>query len=306
MMRWVVALLVLAAPAFGQDRPIQVINPYAPGSTTDLLARALAPGMQARLGQPVVVVNRDGAAGGIGTAAAARAPADGSVLLFAPSVVLSVLPRLRPDAGYGLESFTPVCQAFRNTMVIAVREDSAWRGLAGLVAAARAQPGALRYGHQGIASVPHLAAVALAAAGGFAWQDVPYRGEPAVVLDLVAGRVEVAALVAGSLAGQPLRALAVFAEQRHPLLPDAPTAREQGFDLAPGSPGGLLAPAGTPLAVVATLAAACAGAAADPIYREAARRAFQPADYAAGPEEFAAALGRDVAEKAAALALVAR
>jgi len=289
---------LLAGPAVAQERPIQLVNPYAAGSTTDQLARAMAPGLQARLGVPVVVVNRDGAAGGIGTASVARATPDGTTLLFAPAVVLSVLPALRRDAGYAADSFVPVCQSFENAMVLAVREDSPWQGLADLAAAAQAQPGALRYGHQGVASIPHLAAVEFAEAAGISLQDVPYRGEPAVVLDLLAGRVEFAALVAGSLSGQRLRALAIFSAVRHPLLPNAPTAREQGFDVTPASFGGLLAPAGLPEPVRSTLAQACEGAAADPAYAEAARRAFQPATWFAGPEAFAARLAKDVADKA--------
>jgi tripartite-type tricarboxylate transporter receptor subunit TctC len=279
------ATMLLAAPAVAQDRAVQLVNPYAAGSTTDLLARALATGLQARLGVPVAVVNREGAAGGIGTASVARAAPDGTTLLFAPSVVLSVLPALRRDAGYTAASFTPVCQVFENSMVLAVPETSALRSLDALVAAARAAPGPLRYGHQGIASVPHLAAVQFAELAGVALQDVPYRGEPAVVLDLLAGRVDFGVLVAESLSGQPLRPLAIFAAERHPQLPAAATAREQGFDMAPASFGGVLAPAGLPVALRGRLGDACAGAAADLAYAEAARRAFQPARWHSGPKD---------------------
>ncbi len=290
-----------AQPAF-PDHPIQVINPYGAGSTTDLLTRALASAMQPRLGQPVVVVNRDGVAGGLGTGLAARAPADGYTLLFAPAVVFSVLPSVRQDLGYRPESFTPVCQAFENTMVLAVRQDSPLRTLADLVTAAKARPGALTYGHQGVASVPHLAAVVFLQAAGVEAQDVPYRSEPNVVVELQAGRVDFGALVAGSINNQPLRALAVFAPRRHHLLPEAPTAREQGYDLSPASFGGLFAPAGTPAPVVARLAAACAAAATEPSYAEAARRGFQPQAYHLGPEAFAARLQAEIAEKARLLA----
>jgi tripartite-type tricarboxylate transporter receptor subunit TctC len=116
--------------------------------------------------------------------------------------------------------------------------------------------------------------------------------------------VEFAVLVAGSLAGQALRPLAIFATERHPQLPAAATAREQGFDLAPASFGGVLAPAGLPAAMRDRLGAACAGAAADPAYAEAARRAFQPARWHTGPEEFGARLARDVTEKARLLARI--
>ncbi len=299
------ASLTLAGQARAQafpDHPVQVINPYGAGSTTDLLTRALATAMQPRLGQPVVVVNRDGAAGGLGTSVAARAAPDGYNLLFAPAVVLSVLPTLRPDIGYRAESFIPVCQAFENLMVLAVRTDSPLRNLADLVAAAKARPGTLTYGHQGVASVPHLAAVAFAQMAGVELQDVPYRSEPNVVLEVQAGRVDFAALVAGSINNQPLRALAVFAPQRHHLLPDAPTAKEQGYDFSPASFGGLYAPAGTPAPVVARLAEACAAAATDPGYAEAARRSFQPAQFHLGPQAFAARMRDEIAEKARLLA----
>ncbi len=295
----------LAPPTAAQpfpDHPVQVINPYGAGSTTDLLTRALATAMQPRLGQPVVVVNRDGAAGGLGTSVAARVAADGYTLLFAPAVVFSVLPVVRPDIGYRAESFMPVCQAFENTMVLAVRTDSPLHSLADLVAAARARPGALTYGHQGVASVPHLAAVAFQQAAGVEFQDVPYRSEPNVVLEVQAGRVDFAALVAGSINNQPLRALAVFSPRRHHLLPEAPTAQEQGYDLSPASFGGLYAPAGTPAPVVARLAEACAAAAADPGYAEAARRSFQPEAYHLGPVAFAARMQAEIAEKARLLA----
>ena len=294
--------LVLASPGWTQpafpDHPIQVINPDGAGRTTDLLTRALARAMQPRLGQPVVVVNRDGVAGGLGTGVAARAAPDGYTLLFAPAVVFSVLPTVRQELGYRPESFVPVCQAFENTMVLAVRQESPLRNLADLVAAAKARPGQVTYGHQGVASVPHLAAVAFTQAAGVEVQDVPYRSEPNVVVEVLAGRVEFAALVAGSLNNQPLRALAVFAPRRHHLLPEAATAREQGFDLSPASFGGLFAPAGTPAPVVARLAEACAAAAAEPSYAEAARRGFQPLDYHLGPADFAARLQAEIAEKA--------
>jgi len=141
--------------------------------------------------------------------------------------------------------------------------------------------------------------VEFAEGAGIQVQDVPYRGEPAAATELLAGRIEAAALVAGSLQGRPeLRALAIFAPARHPLLPEVPTAKEQGFDMAPASFGGLFAPAGLPAAERERLAAACLAAAADPLYAEAARRGFQPAAYAADPAAFAARIARDTAEKA--------
>jgi tripartite-type tricarboxylate transporter receptor subunit TctC len=312
---WAVAVLAWAAggaaaqPAAAPSpawpaRPIQIVNPAPAGSISDTLLRALAPGLQARLGQPVAVVNRDGASGALGTAQVARAAPDGYTLLFTAAYTLSVLPVTRPDAGYAATSIEPVCRTFVNTMALAVRPDSPITGLRDLVEAARARPGSLRFGHQGIASIPHLAMVELAQAAGIQVQDVPYRGEPAAILDTLGGRVEFVSLVLGSLRGRDLRPIAVFAERRHPLIPEVPTVPEQGFPVAPTSFGGLLAPAGLPAAVRETLASACAGAAAEESYAEAARRSFQPPDYYADTATFARALRRDIADKARLLASI--
>jgi tripartite-type tricarboxylate transporter receptor subunit TctC len=307
---WFLGMLALIAAPFaahGQgwspDRPVTILNPYAAGSTTDQLARALAAGMVPRLGQPVLVVNRDGAAGGIGTAQAARATADGHYLLFAPAVVFSVLPA-RGEVGFTAASFAPICQSFENAMAIAVRPESPFTSLADLVAAARARPGTLTYGHQGIASVPHLAAIELAEVARVQVQDVPYRGEPAVVTDLRAGRVDFAVLVMGSLAAGGLRTLGVFAPERHPLLPEVPTVMEQGFAVAPTSFGGLFAPAGTPAPVIARLEAACLEAARDEAHRNVGARMFQPTRPEADAASLAARLARDIADKRRLLGLI--
>ncbi len=309
MLRWVMAFVTLfsldiaAAQSWSPDRAVTILNPYAAGSTTDQLARALAAGMAPRLGQPVVVVNRDGAAGGVGTAQAARAAPDGHYLLFAPAVVFSVLPA-RGEVGFTAASFTPICQSFENAMAIAVRPESPFTSLADLVAAARARPGALTYGHQGVASIPHLAAIDLAEVAGVQVQDVPYRGEPAVVTDLRAGRVDFAVLVMGSLAAGGLRTLGVFAPERHPLLPEVPTVMEQGFAVAPTSFGGLFAPTGTPAAAIARLEAACLEAARDEAHRNVGARLFQPTRPEADAASLATRLARDIADKRRLLGLI--
>jgi tripartite-type tricarboxylate transporter receptor subunit TctC len=259
--------------------------------------------MAPRLGQPVVVVNRDGAAGGVGTAQAARATADGHYLLFAPAVVFSVLPA-RGEVGFTAASFTPICQSFENAMAIAVRPESPFTSLADLVAAARARPGTLTYGHQGVASIPHLAAIELAEVARVQVQDVPYRGEPAVMTDLRAGRVDFAVLVMGSLAAGGLRTLGVFAPERHPLLPEVPTVMEQGFAVAPTSFGGLFAPAGTPAAAIARLEAACLEAARDEAHRNVGARMFRPTRPEADAASLAARLARDIADKRRLLGLI--
>jgi len=295
--------LGLAAPVAAQEafpsRPVQLINPYQPGGATDLMARALAAAMAPLLGQPMVVVNRDGAAGGVGSLMAARAAPDGHSLLFAPALVLSVLPVTQPNSGLSRDALRPVCQTFSNAQAIAVRHDSRFRNLGDVVAAARAAPGSVTYGTLGIASIPHLAMVQWLQAAGIELAHVPYRGDGPVMADTLAGRIDLAAIVLASASGRTdMRLLAVFDTARNPAFPDVPTAIEQGFAVAPTSFGGVFAPAATPAERLAVLEAACARAALGEGYAAAARRALQPEAYHLGAEDFALRLAEDIAQKA--------
>lgn len=292
----------LAGIAQAQDYPsrvVRIVNPYVAGSITDRLARALAVGLASRLGREFVVENRAGAGGATGTLAVVRSDADGHTLLFAPALVLSVHPQARSDAGYRTDALVPICQTFVNAMVLAVRSDSAIRSVADLMAAAKARPGAMNYGHQGPLTIPHLAMEELLLATKTDIKDIPYRGEPLVVTDLLGGRIDVASLVLGTISGrQDVHPLGIFSETRHSSFPDVPTVKEQGYDVSPASFGGLFAPAGTPVAVVNRLAAACAAAAKDDMYANAARDAAQPTDYYADAATLSQRLRRDIGAKA--------
>jgi len=271
-----------AGTAAAQSYPthaVQIMNPFQAGGTTDLLARALAPGLSAELGQPFVVINRDGAAGSVGTAVTASAKPDGYSLAFIPAVVLTAIPHLRRDVGFTLASFEPICHTFENTMALAVRPDSPFKNARDFVEDAKKNPGKLQYGHQGLGSVPHLAMVELVQRTGIDVLEVAYRGDGAVTLDVSAGNIDAGAVVAGILAGRDLRVLGVFADDRHPKFPDTPTFKELGLPVAQASFGGLVAPAGTPQPIVEALARACAKAVATEMYKTAADRGNQPAKY---------------------------
>jgi tripartite-type tricarboxylate transporter receptor subunit TctC len=294
------AILGPSAALAQQDYPsrtVQIINPYQAGSTTDVLARALALGLSSRLGQQFVVVNRPGAGGALGAASVARAEPGGHNLLFAPALIVSVLPAARSDTGYQADALSPVCQTFENAMALAVRPDSPFKSLQDVVEAARQRPGQLNYGHQGPSTIPHLAMEEFLDHAQLKINGIPFRGDPAVVTDLLGGRIDLAAIVLGSARGGNVRPLGIFAEQRHPSFPGVPTVKEQGFDVSPTSFGGLLAPARTPAAVVNRLAGACAGAAGDDGYASAAKGAAQPANYYADRDSFAVRLQRDVEVK---------
>ena len=181
---WLAATIANLAPVASraqQDYPnrvVKIVNPYVAGSTTDILARALAVGLSSRLGQQFIIENKPGAGGALGTASVARADADGYTLLFAPALVLSVYPQSRADTGYTPDSLVPVCQTFTNAMALAVRPDFPIKSVADLVAAAKQKPGALNYGHQGIHTIPHLAMEEFLQNASVDIKDIPFRGEP--------------------------------------------------------------------------------------------------------------------------------
>jgi tripartite-type tricarboxylate transporter receptor subunit TctC len=301
------AAALSAVPARAQDFPsriVKVVNPYVSGSTTDVLARALAVGMAKRLGRELIVENRPGAAGAIGTLSVARADADGYTLLFAPATVLSVVPQARDDAGYKPDALVPVCQTFINAMALAVQPDSGLKSVADLIAAAKAKPGTLNYGHQGPLSIPHLAMEELLLTANVDITSVPFRGDPLVITELLGGRIEVASLVLGAISGQNLDVIGIFSDARHGSYPGVPTVREQGYDVNSESFGGLLVPLGTPAPVIGRLAAACAGAAQDDAYVNAAKASAQPAAYFADAATFSLRLKRDIESKARVLTRV--
>ena len=145
----VVAIAAVIAPMPGQaqsdypNRVVKIVVPYAAGTVPDILVRGLTPGLSGRLGQQFIVENKAGGSGALGTASVARADADGYTVLFAPAVVLSVLPQSRNDTGYKPDSLVPVCQTFVNTMGLAVRPDSPIKSIDDLVATAKQKPGTL-------------------------------------------------------------------------------------------------------------------------------------------------------------------
>ncbi len=223
-------------------------------------------------------------------------------MLFVPALVASVLPVTQPGSGLRPDSFRPVCQTFNNTMALVVRLDSPITDLRRLQAMARESPGRITYGTLGATSIPHLAVEQWVAAADVELTHVPFRGDGIVMTEVMTGRLDVGAIVLGSLAGRTdIRVMTVFDPVRHRAFPGTPTAMEQGFDVAPASFGGLFVPAGTPDDRVARLEQACAGAAASEGYRTVARNGGQPDEVYLGADAFARRLAEDVAIKAAIL-----
>jgi len=286
-------------------RVVKIVNPYGAGSAPDILVRALSTGLASGLGQQFIVENRVGGSGAVGTASVARAEADGYTLLFAPALVLSVLPQARnADAGYKPDSLVPVCQTFINTMGLVVRPDSPIKTIADLMTAAKQRPGQLNYGHPGVLTIPQLAMEEFQQTAGIEIKDIPFRSGPQSITELLGGRLDVVSIVMGTEVGQNIRVIGVFSEKRIATFPEVPTVKEQGYDVTPASFGGLLAPLGTPPAIVSKLSQACANAAKDDVYVTTAKRAGQPDDYYADAAAFRLRLARDVESKARVLARI--
>jgi tripartite-type tricarboxylate transporter receptor subunit TctC len=261
----IATLLPVAARAQFPDRPITVIMPYSPGAA-DALMRAIGEQFQRSLGQPLVLMTRDGASGVVGMRVVAGAASDGYTIGHTPITAIAVQPHLLRNAGIGPDSFEGVCGTNENVITIAVRADSPIRDLPGLVAEARRRP--LTFGSPGPNSLPQLAVVRVQRATGIEMSHVPYRGEAPHINDTLAGRLDFSAAIVSSAAelvqAGRMRLVAVFSANRHPDFPDVPTAREQGIDAELFSQVGIYAPRGTPAAVLDRLEQACQAALQQP------------------------------------------
>jgi tripartite-type tricarboxylate transporter receptor subunit TctC len=295
----------LAAPALARaagwpEGPIRIIAPFPPGGSVDTIARLLAPALQAALGVPVVVENRSGAAGALGTAAAARAAPDGNswVLVFDSHATVNAL---NPSAGFDARrDFAPVMLIATAPMLLTTPDGRPWRSVAEVVAAAKARPEAISYGTVGAGSLAHLSMEVLQQRGGFRLTHVPYRGGGPLATAAVAGEVDLVIASRVGLGGQVgtrLRALAQTGAHRAPALPDLPTLAESGF---PGFEAeafwGMLASAGVPEPVLVRFRAALAAALAEPATRQRLVEGQGVDVVASTPAEFGAFLDRQIAQ----------
>lgn len=235
--------------------PIRIVVPFAPGGSTDAVARLVSPGLQQRLGVPVVVENRSGAAGSIGADVAARSQPDGQTWLLtfdSHAVIPALLPNPPVDV---IRDLDPVMLIGGAPYVIALKPDKPFRTLAEVVEAAKAQPDSVSFGSTGNGTIGHLTMVLLGGQTGARVQHVPYRSGGLAVNDAVAGHVDMmigsAALVVPHIAGGTLRPLVQFGPTRLPGLAEVPTAAEAGFPgLVAEAWWGVFSPAGTPQGIV--------------------------------------------------------
>jgi tripartite-type tricarboxylate transporter receptor subunit TctC len=260
-LRLAILCLVAAGPAAAQaqsypSRPIRFIVPYPPGGSTDTYSRIIGVKLGEGLGQPLVMDNRVGAAGSVGAELAAKAPPDGYTIVLGQDSNMVVGQAVRSKKNYDtLKDFAPISLVVRTPQVIVVNDASPLRSVKGLIAAAKAKPGALTYATAGIAGSSHVLGTFFNMAAGIDTLHVPYKGGGPGMLELRAGRVSYMITSMVSALGQArdgrARLLAVTGTKRSHLFPDVPTMGESGF---PGFETilwhGLMAPAKVPREVV--------------------------------------------------------
>jgi tripartite-type tricarboxylate transporter receptor subunit TctC len=263
-MRLATVALLLAAgagPAAAQPypvKPIRIVVPFPPGGGNDIVVRAIGPRLSERLGQPIVIDNRGGATGIIGTETVAHAAPDGYTLLSHTNSGLVILPHLNPKLPYDpVRDFAPISLAASQPYLLVVHPKLPVSSVAQLVALAKARPGQLNYATSGNGSLTHMASLLFCRMAGVNMVHVPYKGSGPAVADLIAGQVQLRfSSIPPSLphvkSGR-LRALAVTSSKRFNLLPDLPAVAETvpGFEVE--SWYGFLAPARTPAAIIQKL-----------------------------------------------------
>lgn len=279
--RLAVAGLVLAAGALTwgsahaqavwPQRPIRMVVPFPPGGGTDLIARTVVQRIVDSKGWNVIVENRPGAGGNLGVDAVAKATPDGYMVVMGQTSNLAINPALYAKLPYDpLKDLVPVALVSSSPIVIATSVNSSYRTFADVVAAAKARPDRVTLGYSGNGTVSHLAGELAQDAADVKLSFVPYKGAGQAMTDLFGGQIDLYMSTVATLVGQvrngKLRAIAITSAQRTPLLPDTPTLAESGYkNFEASSWFGVLAPAGTPPAVVKTLNAAINDALKDPI-----------------------------------------
>jgi tripartite-type tricarboxylate transporter receptor subunit TctC len=253
------ALAPLVAAAQFPSRQVTIVVPYSPGSTSDLLPRAIAPLMSQSLGVPVVVENRPGAGGNVGAAIVAKGEASGHTIAMTPSAILATNQWLYKELNYDPQKdFVPVINAATTPNLWVAHPGLPVKTMSDVIALAKAKPGSLSFGSGGAGTTSHLCGELLKTTAHVDMVHVPYKGPAPAVQDLLAGRVPLMcdnfSNVINHVRSGKLRAIALTALKRHPQAPDVPTASESGL------PGfeinvwyGFAAPAATPKPVVQKL-----------------------------------------------------
>ncbi len=289
-----------AAGAAYPVRPIRFVIPFAPGGSSDTIVRAMGPQLADQLGQQIVLDNRSGASGALGTQIIAKAAPDGHTIGLAYIATMATNPAISGDVGYDpVKDFAPITQLTASANVLAIHPSVGVSSVKELVALAKAKPGQLNYSSGGIGTIGHMSAELLQHAAGIRLNHIVYKGSGQAVIDLLGGHVGIMlggmSAVAGHAKAGKLKLLAVTGKQRMTIAPDIPTIAESGY---PGFEAvgwfGALAPARTPKPIVARLNSEIIKAVHTPVVRD--RLIAIGFDVVTStPEEFARYIAAEVA-----------
>jgi tripartite-type tricarboxylate transporter receptor subunit TctC len=271
------AVLAQAFPA----KPVTLLITFPAGGPTDVAGRALAEATSKYLGQPVVVENRPGATGTLGAAALVNAKPDGYTVSMTPITVLR-LPHMENVSYDAMKDIRYLMGVSGYVFAVIVRSDAAWKSMAELVAAAKANPGKISYGSHGIGGSVHLAMEELSAAQNVKLNHIPFKGSADMLTAMLGGHLDVAVDSTGAVphvAAGKARVLAVFTDKRVPVWPDVPTMTELGYGIVSTSPYGIGVPAATPPAIVKILHDAFKKGLEDPIHTKTLEKYNQPVWY---------------------------
>lgn len=291
------ALVACAAAAQSTypAKPVTMVVAFPPGGAADIIARVTQPYLQDVLKQPVIILNKAGAGGSLGTASVATAAPDGYTVLMALTSIAT-----NPEAdringrkpAFELNQLQPIAQISADPFVLMVRADSSYKTIQNLVEDARKRPGSLTYGSSGNYGTSHVATESLASAAGIKLLHVPYGGGAPTLTALLGGQVDFVPFAPGvaipHVKSGKLRPLATFGPTRLAALPDVPTLKEAGYDSQYLIITGVFVPASTPPQIASTLRNAFRAVAANPEFRAKMETAGAPAAYLDAPEFSAA------------------
>jgi tripartite-type tricarboxylate transporter receptor subunit TctC len=252
------ASLVSSRPGAAQDQTLRIVFSFSAGGAADGIARLVADRLRSSLGRPVIVENIVGAGGRIGARAVKDALPNGTKLLFASSSQMTLQPHIYHDLGYdAFDDFVPISQTVKSEVAFSVGGQSPVHSIKELIVWLKANPSQALYGSPGIGTGPHFAGIELARLSGLDLRHAPYKGTPAALPDVLAGRVPLYIALTAELIEQhksgAMRLLATADAVRSPFLPDVPTLRESGIDIEAPGWFAFYAPAGTPEDIVARL-----------------------------------------------------
>ena len=255
------AALAFAGVAHAQypNKPVRIVVPYPAGGTSDILARTIGQKLQELWGQPVLIDNKPGATGNVGAEIVAKSPPDGYTLMLADIGSLAISPSVFSNLPFDpVKDFAPVLMVAYSPHILAVHPSVPAKDVKELIAYAKANPGKLNFAVSGTGGANHLAGIEFAMRSGIKWAYIPYKGGAQAIADVMGGQAQV--LFNGMLATYPsvkdgkLRGIAISSEKRFASAPELPTVAEFGFPgFETGSFQGIVAPAGTPKDVIATL-----------------------------------------------------